>query len=79
MVARAAVTASPEPVTNILLSAAEDAVAIALTWFATRHPFIAAAIVVVLLAIIVAMIRSVIRVWRWMVAPAEVPAGSSRR
>jgi Domain of unknown function (DUF4126) len=79
MAARAAVTSSPEPVTNIVLSAAEDVIAIGLTWFATRHPFIAAAIVVVLLAIIVAMIRSVIRVWRWMVAPPNVRAGSPRR
>jgi hypothetical protein len=48
---RAAVTPSPEPVSNIGLSLAEDALAIFLTWFATAHPFIAAAIVLVLLVI----------------------------
>src|SRR5271154_2555599 len=41
---RAAVTPSPEPISNIALSTSEDAAAIGLTWFATHHPFIAAAI-----------------------------------
>src|SRR5207245_6474107 len=44
--ARAAVTPSPEPISNISLSAGEDALAVFLTWFATKHPFVAAAIVV---------------------------------
>jgi hypothetical protein len=43
------------------LSLGEDVVAKSLTWFATRHPYWAAAIVLVLLAIIVALIRWVIR------------------
>src|ERR1700760_1424461 len=47
---RAAVTPSPEPVSNIALSTGEDAVAIGLTWFATHHPYIAASVAVVLLA-----------------------------
>jgi Domain of unknown function (DUF4126) len=47
---RAAVTPSPEPVSNIALSTAEDAVAIGLTWFATHHPVVAASIAVVTLA-----------------------------
>jgi len=46
---RAAITPSPEPVTNIGLSLAEDVVAIGLTWFAVVHPFLAATIVLVLL------------------------------
>lgn len=46
---RAAVTPSPEPVSNIALSTTEDAVSVGLTWFATHHPVIAAAIAVVLL------------------------------
>src|SRR5208282_4820963 len=41
---RAAVTPSPEPLSNITLSIGEDALAIFLTWFATRHPYWAAAI-----------------------------------
>jgi hypothetical protein len=42
--ARTLVTASPEPFSNIALSSAEDATAISLTWFATHHPYTAAAI-----------------------------------
>ncbi|MGB7188799.1 MAG: DUF4126 domain-containing protein, partial [Acidobacteriaceae bacterium] len=41
---RAAVTASPEPFSNIALSTSEDALAIGVTWLTTRHPWIAAAI-----------------------------------
>ena len=47
---RAAVTPSPEPVSNIALSTTEDAVSIGLTWFATHHPVIAASIALLLLA-----------------------------
>jgi hypothetical protein len=36
--ARILVTPSPEPVSNIALSSAEDVVAIGLTWVATHHP-----------------------------------------
>jgi hypothetical protein len=53
---RAAVTPSPEPMSNIALSTAEDAVAIGLTWFATHHPIMAAsaALVMLLAAFLVA-------------------------
>ena len=42
--ARTLVTPSPEPVSNIALSTGEDAVAVGLTWTATRHPWIAGGI-----------------------------------
>jgi hypothetical protein len=42
--ARALVTPSPEPFSNIALSASEDVAAISLTWFATHHPYTAAGI-----------------------------------
>ena len=58
--ARAAVTPSPEPVSNIALSTGEDVVAIGLTWFASTHPVIAAAIAVALLAVMVLLAR-----WLW--------------
>ena len=58
---RAAVTPTPEPFSNITLSLGEDAVAIGLTWFATRHPYWAAAIAGVLLAILIVLVRWVIR------------------
>ena len=58
---RAAVTASPEPFSNAALSLGEDAFAIFLTWFATRHPFIAAGIVLVCLAVTIVLVRWIIR------------------
>jgi hypothetical protein len=42
--ARALVTPSPEPISNITLSASEDFAAISLTWLATHHPYAAAGI-----------------------------------
>jgi hypothetical protein len=57
---RAAVTPSPEPLSNIGLSMGEDVVAIGLTWFATTHPYVAAAIALVLVVLTVLAIRWVI-------------------
>jgi hypothetical protein len=64
LAARSAVTASPEPASNTLLSLAEDATAIFLTWFATNHPFIAAGIVAVMLVAIVVLMRWIFRALR---------------
>ena len=47
---RAAVTPSPEPVSNIALSGTEDVAAVGLTWVATHHPVFAASVALVLLA-----------------------------
>ena len=68
---RAAVTASPEPVSNFAVSLGEDALAIFLVWFATQHPFATIGIVAVLLAVIVALIRLVIRALRNLFRSAE--------
>lgn len=68
---RTAVTPSPEPISNISLSLGEDALAIFLTWFATQHPYSAAAIVTVLLAIIIILIRWVVRALRALFRDAE--------
>src|SRR5438309_7268702 len=68
---RAAVTPSPEPISNIGLSLGEDALAIFLTWFATQHPYSAAAIVIVLLAIITILVRWVVRALRALFRGAE--------
>jgi hypothetical protein len=54
---RAAVTPSPEPISNIALSTSEDAVAVGLTWFATHHPMIAASMAIVFLVAAVATAR----------------------
>ena len=62
---RGAATTSPEPFSNFALSIAEDAVAIGLTWFAAEHPYLAAAIVVVLLVLTFFLIR-----WAWRLMKA---------
>lgn len=61
---RAAVTPSPEPVSNGALSLAEDALAIFLTWFATRYPFLAAGIVLVMLVTLAIVARWLVRAIR---------------
>ena len=68
---RAAVTPSPEPISNISLSFGEDAVAIGLTWFASRHPYIAALIVIWLLIVIFVAVRWVVRALRNLFRGAE--------
>ncbi len=68
---RAAVTPSPEPFSNISLSLAEDAVAIGLTWLATRHPYAAGTVALVLVAVIVLLARVVIRALKALFRGAE--------
>jgi hypothetical protein len=58
---RAAVTPSPEPISNIALSSTEDVAAIGLTWFATHHPLIAAFIALVLLSAAIIAARALLR------------------
>ena len=69
--ARAAVTPSPETVSNISLSLGEDVVAIGLTWLATRHPYIAGGLALGLIVIVAAVIRFVIRAMRSLFLGAE--------
>jgi hypothetical protein len=61
MAVRTAVTPSPEPVSNVALSLAEDLLAVFLVWFAVTHPYLAAALVVALLAAIVLLVRMVLK------------------
>ncbi|MDE3061731.1 MAG: DUF4126 domain-containing protein [Acidobacteriota bacterium] len=57
--ARAVVTPSPEPFSNIGLSLGEDVLAISLTWLVTIHPYLAAGIALSLVLVILVMIRLV--------------------
>ena len=68
---RAAVTPSPEPLSNIGLSLGEDALAIFLTWFATQHPYLAASLVVCFLAVIVILLRWVVKALKALFRGAE--------
>jgi hypothetical protein len=61
---RAAVTPSPEPISNIALSTAGDTVAIGLTWFATHHPMAAAGIAIALLLVAALAAHALIRALR---------------
>ncbi|HUD64416.1 MAG TPA: DUF4126 domain-containing protein [Candidatus Sulfotelmatobacter sp.] len=69
--ARAAVTPSPEPFSNITLSLGEDVLAIGLTWLATRHPYIAGTLATTFLVIIVILTRWIIRALRALFRGAE--------
>jgi hypothetical protein len=68
---RAAVTPSPEPLSNIGLSLGEDALAIFLTWFATQHPYVAATLAVCFLAVIVLLLRWVVKAVKALFRGAE--------
>jgi hypothetical protein len=68
---RAAVTASPEPFSNISLSLGEDTLAVFLTWFATRQPYWAAGIVAVFLVITILLVRWVTKALRALFGGAE--------
>ena len=69
--ARAAVLHSPEPISNAVLSLSEDAAVVFLIWFATKHPYAAAFIVLVATVVIVLMIRVVVRAMRNLFAESE--------
>jgi hypothetical protein len=69
--ARAAVTPSPEPLSNLTLSLTEDAFAIGLTWLATRHPYIAGTLALLFVVIIILMTRLVLRALRALFRGAE--------
>ncbi len=73
--ARAAVTPSPEPFSNIALSVGEDLVAVSITWLATKHPYLAAGIVAALLLITILMVRWIVRWLRTLFTrPEPAPA-----
>lgn len=74
--ARAAVTPSPEPLSNISLSLGEDVLAIGLTWLATRHPYVAGTLAMLFVVIVVLLIRWVIRALRALFQGAETQLAS---
>src|ERR1700761_5985649 len=65
--ARALVTPSPEPVSNIALSSTEDVAAVGITWLATQHPWVAAGITLSLLLASVLMVRWVVKALRGLI------------
>jgi hypothetical protein len=71
---RAAVTPSPEPFSNVALSLGEDALAVFLTWFATKHPYSAAIISLAFVLAVVVLIGWVVRALRNMLHRARTEA-----
>lgn len=69
--ARAAVTPSPEPFSNIGLSVGEDVLAVSLTWLATTHPYIGGGIALAFVVAIILLIRWVWRALRSLFRGAE--------
>jgi hypothetical protein len=65
--ARAVITPSPEPLSNIAFSAGEDGIAVGITWLATHHPWAAAgiALVLILIAILAArwIFKAIVQLW----------------
>jgi hypothetical protein len=77
---RLAINSSPEPVTNIGASIAEDITVLALVWFAIEHPRAAAAIAAVLLVlgllmlyVVARLVRRGWRLWKDRDSPRPVP------
>jgi hypothetical protein len=68
---RAFITPSPEPFSNIALSLGEDIFAVALTWLATRHPYLAAGIALTGVLLVLVIIRFAIRALRALFRGAE--------
>ncbi|MCL9982286.1 MAG: DUF4126 domain-containing protein [Erythrobacter sp.] len=54
--ARAVVNTSPEPVSNILVSSAEDVATVGLLWLVYEYPLAAGAVAAVLLVIVIALL-----------------------
>lgn len=61
---RLAINSSPEPVTNITASLAEDVAVLGVVWFAIQHPYIAASIAGVLLVLGLVMLYYVAKIVR---------------
>ena len=75
---RAAVTPSPEPVSNIALSTSEDVLAVGITWLTTQHPWIAAAIAATLILCALLAARWIVRLLRRMWKPPAATPASTR-
>jgi hypothetical protein len=68
---RAAVTPSPEPVSNITLSLGEDVLAVLLTWMATWQPWVAIGVVAALVLVTVLLVRWVLKALGMLLRRAE--------
>lgn len=76
--ARVAVSATPEPLSNAVLSTGEDVAAAGITWMATVHPYLAATIVAVALGTCFLLVRWLMKGARraWARLRGDESAGS---
>ena len=58
---RLGVNATPEPLTNAMVSTAEDGAAVGLTWLATVHPYAAASVAILCIVALMFAIRLILR------------------
>ena len=61
---RAAVNTSPEPVSNIAVSTAEDVATVGLLWFVYEYPWAAAGVALVLIVLVIALVLILRGLWR---------------
>lgn len=77
---RAAANASPEPLSNIVMSIIEDVLVVAGSWLAVTYPIVFLALLLIFLAIAVLLVRWIIRGIkrirnaRWPGSPPQAPA-----
>ena len=71
---RAAVNASPEPVSNAVVSSAEDVATVGLLWFVYEYPWVAGGVFAVLLVIMIGLVFAVRKVFRALFGREEKPS-----
>lgn len=76
--ARGVVNASPEPVSNIAVSTAEDVASVGLLYLAYEYPYVAGALALVLLALMIWLIIFARRVLKRVFAPRRPPDAPPR-
>ena len=71
--ARAAINTSPEPVTNIAASTAEDVATVGLLWFIYEYPWAAGGVAVLLLALTIGLLLALRRLLRRLLGTRKPP------
>ncbi|MEM8725924.1 MAG: DUF4126 domain-containing protein [Pseudomonadota bacterium] len=71
--ARAVVNTSPEPVSNVMASSAEDIATVGLLWVAYEYPMVAAGIALVLLVLVIGLLMLARRVIKRLFFRAPKP------
>lgn len=71
---RVAANTSPEPFSNVVLSVAEDVIAVGLTTLAMAYPAVTAVVVVVLLVLAFLIIRGIVRFFKRTFGSGATPA-----